>query len=565
MAKKEKIAPAPVVASAPENPLAAPPMSVADLRSTHPDYNLKRFETYRDIIDGGESFHKNINNYLSVLRADKLGITLSAQLDLENPFPAGSFKKGTSEHENKISLTYLVPHALGVFNHIAGSVADDPPKISNAHPEKGQTLNPYWFKLAANMKALTRENVKRILQYGHPYISVTFPKTGALNKKQAGEAADKDGELNLIHPIDVLDWLPSGDDLVWCKVREKTRERAGNNPYGPANIVVETYTFATETEKRIYKIRYEVGKEGEVKDTDMKDGVIEPHTFGACPVFRVALDDDLWAAKHLEDAIKKLINLEADMSLYVKKVAHPILTAPDPEHAPKKVEDKIDSYVKGKLEYCNASSDAFLPMRQEKIDAKRELFECLSSLAQVEMGKSHVSPEVAEKEREPYYLLSRNYATALYNVYQKIMLRMQIVRGESHLSLILEGLKNPVTEGLVDRLKSLLDINQIPDFLPMARRWQIVKASRDICRDLPQMYQGKLDDQAREFLESNTAVIPPVSSTGDTPPDDNGGNGKNSRSEYNLGNKIPDLSKPEKLPKPVQGKWPAAGGPPGRS
>jgi hypothetical protein len=364
-----------------------------------------------------------------------------------------------------------------------------------------------------------------------------------------------------------LDWDCRGDDLIWCKVREKTRERVGENAYGPAKMYVETYTFATETEKRIYQIRYEKGKENDVKDTDMKEGIIEPHTFGACPVFRVALDDDLWAAKHLEDAIKKLINLEADMSLYVKKVAHPILTAPIPDQAPKKVEDKIDSYIKGKLEYCHASSDAFLPMRQEKQDAKRELFECLSSLAQVEMGKSHVSPEVAEKEREPYYLLSRNYATALYNVYHKIMLRIQIVRGESHLSLILEGLKNPVTEGLVDRLKSLLDINQIPDFLPMARKWQIVKASRDICRDLPQMYQGKLDEQARAFLESEEAVIPSVPSTGETGSDDNNGSddNKNARSEYNLGNRIPDLSKKEKLPHPVNGQWPVEGGPPGRS
>ncbi len=560
MAKDEKLKQVVIDPADVEILAGAPQMKAKDLRATHPDYNLREFECFRDIIDGGPGFHQNIDRYISKLRADKLGITLSPQTDLENPFPAGNFK-GAGEHATKVSLTYHVPHALGVFNHIAGSVADDPPKIENVNPDAAG-FDPYYFKLAENMKAQTRENVKRILQYGHPYISITFPKTGALNMAQAEERGAKDAELNLVHPIDVLDWECDGEDLIWCKICTITMER--KNEYGPADTICETYTFATPKDKRIYKIRYKIGHKGDVKDEDIVEGIIEPHEFNACPVVRVALDDDLWAAKHLEGAIKKLINLEADMSLYVKKVAHPILTAPDANARPKVVKDSIDCLTYGKLEYVHPSSDAFMPMRQEKQDAKRELFDCLSSLAQIEAGKSHVSPEVAEKEREPYNLLAKNYAQALKNAYTKILLLIQRVRNQSGLALVISGLRNPTTEGLADRLKSLLDINQVPDFLPLARRWQIVKSARDICRDIPQQFQSELDKQIFQFMTAPMAVVPPTPTTGDN--DEDGDDVKpDAQSEYNKGDKIPDLSKPEKIAGAAQPEWPTAGGPPGRS
>src|ERR1039457_5352427 len=102
--------------------------TIKELRSCNRDYNPEKFQRCIDLIDGGDSFVRNIDKYQTQRNVSSERV--SPQVDLEVPFPADWH--GTawgSEQNSKKRWYHYVPHCAGLFDAVSAATSDDPVKL----------------------------------------------------------------------------------------------------------------------------------------------------------------------------------------------------------------------------------------------------------------------------------------------------------------------------------------------------------------------------------------------------------------------------------------------------
>lgn len=205
--------------------------------------------------------------------------------------------------------------------------------------EDGKTeLPPYYSDLVKNcgkaggpkisLNQFAREQMFNALQCKTAWALVDMPKApvgGYANRKAQDDAGGLNAYICSLEPECVVDWEESEDgDLEWvlvqdiiCKRQSITQNRS---------MVTIRWRYFTKEEWAVYELTYDKLKKpqgpSDMDSAELKDS--GTHSFGKCPVRRLALPEGLWAMGKLEAMARAHMNQRNALSWGQLKALFPV-------------------------------------------------------------------------------------------------------------------------------------------------------------------------------------------------------------------------------------------------